>query len=145
MQILRDDPSKGAIIEGLLEEIVVSKEQVMDVVSRGESNRHYGSTNMNAGKCEGCSAQWTSLFLDHCATHKDGIDMKACAHTLLVIPLCTIVASACLRSFVPVRLGVCRLLSLPHCFSHGTRVAHCGWYVQRRVCHGFKRKWKWYP
>jgi centromeric protein E len=47
LKILRDDPSRGAVIEGLLEEIVVSQGQVLDVVARGEANRHYGST----GEC----------------------------------------------------------------------------------------------
>lgn len=48
-QILRDDPDKGAIVEGLLEEIVPTRERVMETVKRGEANRHYGSTAINAG------------------------------------------------------------------------------------------------
>jgi hypothetical protein len=112
-QVQRDDPVKGAVIEGLLEEIVVSQEQVrggrgwgcgmlggrfnqqganhpvvrmplpgrtracsarrchaalhhphaspqvMEVVARGEGNRHYGATNVNAGEApaSGCSCR----------------------------------------------------------------------------------------
>lgn len=49
LKILRDDPVKGAVIEGLIEEIVVSREQVLEVIARGEANRHYGATNVHSG------------------------------------------------------------------------------------------------
>lgn len=49
VQILADDPQKGAVVEGLLEAIVVSAHEVMDIIRRGEGNRHYGATAMNAG------------------------------------------------------------------------------------------------
>lgn len=49
LQILRDDPLKGSIVGALTEEIVTTREQVLDVVARGEGNRHYGTTALNAG------------------------------------------------------------------------------------------------
>jgi hypothetical protein len=49
LRVLRDDPAKGAIIENLTEEIVVTREQVLEVVARGEANRHYGATGVHAG------------------------------------------------------------------------------------------------
>lgn len=48
LRILKDDPQKGAVIEHLTEEIVSSAGQLVDVVARGESNRHYACTEMNA-------------------------------------------------------------------------------------------------
>ena len=48
LRILKDDPQKGAIIERLTEEIVASADQLVNVVARGESNRHYACTEMNA-------------------------------------------------------------------------------------------------
>jgi hypothetical protein len=41
-------PPAGAVIEGLLEEIVTSPDAVHDVLRRGEANRHYGGTAANA-------------------------------------------------------------------------------------------------
>ena len=48
LRILADDPVKGAIIKDLTEEIVATREELLNVITRGEGNRHYGSTNMNA-------------------------------------------------------------------------------------------------
>ena len=48
LRILLDDPVKGAVIKDLTEEIVSSKDQLLGVITRGESRRHYGSTDMNA-------------------------------------------------------------------------------------------------
>lgn len=48
LRIVGDDPVKGAVIRGLTEEIVTSREGMLDIISRGESNRHYSATAMNA-------------------------------------------------------------------------------------------------
>jgi hypothetical protein len=48
LRILRDDPVRGAVVEGLTEEIVTSREQMLAVVARGEAQRHYGATALNA-------------------------------------------------------------------------------------------------
>lgn len=48
LRIVADDPVKGAIIKDLTEEIVTSRAELLGVIERGESNRHYGSTKMNA-------------------------------------------------------------------------------------------------
>ena len=48
MRIMKDDPQKGAVIENLIEELVASPDQLINVVARGESNRHYACTEMNA-------------------------------------------------------------------------------------------------
>jgi centromeric protein E len=48
LRIVADDPIKGAIIKDLSEEIVTSRDALAALIERGESNRHYGSTNMNA-------------------------------------------------------------------------------------------------
>jgi centromeric protein E len=48
LRIMADDPLKGAIIKDLIEEIVISRDGLAELIERGESNRHYGSTNMNA-------------------------------------------------------------------------------------------------
>ena len=47
LRILRDDPQKGAVVEGLHEHIVKSPEEVLDIIEQGEKHRHYGETNMN--------------------------------------------------------------------------------------------------
>ena len=47
LKILKDDPTRGAIISGLREVIVASADEAMDLIREGEANRHYGSTNMN--------------------------------------------------------------------------------------------------
>jgi centromeric protein E len=39
---------KGAVIGGLTEELVGNPQELMEVLHRGESNRSYGSTEMNA-------------------------------------------------------------------------------------------------
>lgn len=48
LKIVTDDPVKGAIIETLVEEPVSSHEEMMAVLLRGEENRSYASTEMNA-------------------------------------------------------------------------------------------------
>ena len=48
LKILKDDKDRGAIIAGLTEELVSSRQHLLDVVERGEGNRHYASTDMNA-------------------------------------------------------------------------------------------------
>jgi hypothetical protein len=45
---MKDDPVKGAVIEHLTEEIVASADQLVGVVARGENNRHFACTQMNA-------------------------------------------------------------------------------------------------
>ena len=47
LRIVRDDPLKGAIIEGLSEHIVVNQLSVLNLIARGEAARHYGSTRIN--------------------------------------------------------------------------------------------------
>ena len=44
---MRDDPLRGAVIEGLSEQIVVDRSQTLALVARGESARHYGATRVN--------------------------------------------------------------------------------------------------
>ena len=48
LKIIAEDPQKGAIIENLAEETVTEKEDMFAILSRGESQRSYGATNMNA-------------------------------------------------------------------------------------------------
>lgn len=48
LRIISDDPIKGAIIDGLTEETVSTRVELLGLIARGEKNRHYGSTNMNA-------------------------------------------------------------------------------------------------
>jgi hypothetical protein len=48
LRIMKDDPVKGAVIEHLTEEVVASADQLVGVVARGENNRHFACTNMNA-------------------------------------------------------------------------------------------------
>ena len=48
MDIKIDDPIKGAIIKGLHEMIIGSREQAMDFIHKGEESRHVAGTNMNA-------------------------------------------------------------------------------------------------
>ena len=47
LRILRDDPLKGALIEGLSEHIVVDRVSTLNLIARGEAARHYGSTRIN--------------------------------------------------------------------------------------------------
>ena len=48
LKIEIDDPVRGAIIKGLVEETVTSDQEMMDVLLRGEHNRSYALTEMNA-------------------------------------------------------------------------------------------------
>ena len=48
LKILTDDPVKGAIIENLVEEIARSPDEMLSIMKRGETNRSYASTEMNA-------------------------------------------------------------------------------------------------
>jgi centromeric protein E len=48
MQIVTDDPVRGAIIRKLTEEVVTNGVELLEVLRRGEHNRSYGSTTMNA-------------------------------------------------------------------------------------------------
>ena len=48
LKIIAEDPQKGAIIENLVEEVVSEKRDILAVIARGESQRSYGATNMNA-------------------------------------------------------------------------------------------------
>lgn len=57
LRILHDDPIRGAYVEGLSEVEVRTKEDVLELISRGESVRHYGATNVHAG-----SSRSHSLF-----------------------------------------------------------------------------------
>ena len=44
---IREDPIQGLYVENLSEITVCSKEEILDLMKRGESSRHYGATNMN--------------------------------------------------------------------------------------------------
>ena len=43
---IREDPIQGLYVENLSEITVCSKEEILDLMKRGESSRHYGATNM---------------------------------------------------------------------------------------------------
>ncbi|CAI5784579.1 centromere-associated protein E isoform X3 [Podarcis lilfordi] len=45
--VVREDISRHIFVEDLSEEVVVSPEQVVSWLQKGEKNRHYGETNMN--------------------------------------------------------------------------------------------------
>ncbi|XP_077156854.1 centromere-associated protein E isoform X2 [Paroedura picta] len=45
--VVREDISRNIYVEDLIEEVVVSPEQVMSWLQKGEKNRHYGETKMN--------------------------------------------------------------------------------------------------
>ncbi|XP_062349795.1 centromere-associated protein E [Cinclus cinclus] len=44
---IREDVNRNTYVEDLMEEVVVSPEQVMEWIRKGERNRHYGETKMN--------------------------------------------------------------------------------------------------
>ncbi|XP_005518025.2 PREDICTED: centromere-associated protein E [Pseudopodoces humilis] len=44
---IREDVNRNTYVEDLIEEVVVSPEQVMEWIKKGERNRHYGETKMN--------------------------------------------------------------------------------------------------
>ncbi|XP_030305811.1 centromere-associated protein E [Calypte anna] len=44
---IREDVNRNTYVEDLIEEVVVSPEQVMKWIRKGEKNRHYGETKMN--------------------------------------------------------------------------------------------------
>ena len=48
MQNVREHPNKGVYVEGLTSQYVSSYEEVMDVITLGDSARAVASTNMNA-------------------------------------------------------------------------------------------------
>ncbi|XP_062838529.1 centromere-associated protein E isoform X2 [Anolis carolinensis] len=45
--VVREDINRTIFVEDLMEEVVVSPDQVMDWLQKGEKNRHYGETKMN--------------------------------------------------------------------------------------------------
>ncbi|NWI17167.1 CENPE protein, partial [Crypturellus soui] len=45
--VVREDVNRNLYVEDLTEEVVVSPEQVMEWIRKGEKNRHYGETKMN--------------------------------------------------------------------------------------------------
>nr|XP_056711807.1 centromere-associated protein E [Euleptes europaea] len=45
--VVREDINRNIYVEDLTEEVVVSPEQVMDWLQKGEKSRHYGETKMN--------------------------------------------------------------------------------------------------
>lgn len=47
LRILAQDPTYGAVVKGLTEEIVSSPEEIVELVRAGEETRHYGSHGMN--------------------------------------------------------------------------------------------------
>ncbi|XP_035181738.1 centromere-associated protein E [Oxyura jamaicensis] len=44
---IREDVNRNTYVEDLIEEVVVSPQQVMEWIRKGEKNRHYGETKMN--------------------------------------------------------------------------------------------------
>ncbi|XP_071893059.1 centromere-associated protein E isoform X3 [Anas platyrhynchos] len=44
---IREDVNRNTFVEDLTEEVVVSPEEVMEWIRKGEKNRHYGETKMN--------------------------------------------------------------------------------------------------
>ncbi|NXX75086.1 CENPE protein, partial [Urocolius indicus] len=44
---IREDFNRNTYVEDLIEEVVVAPEQVMELIRKGEKNRHYGETKMN--------------------------------------------------------------------------------------------------
>jgi hypothetical protein len=46
---IHESKESGVYVAGLREDIVVSVEQVMQLLSEGEANRHIGATKMNEG------------------------------------------------------------------------------------------------
>lgn len=48
LRIVSEDAVKGAVIGGLTEDVVNTPEELLGVLRRGEENRSYGSTTMNA-------------------------------------------------------------------------------------------------
>lgn len=48
LRIVSEDAVRGAVIGGLTEELVRSPQELLEVLRRGEFNRSYGSTIMNA-------------------------------------------------------------------------------------------------
>jgi centromeric protein E len=48
LRIVSEDNVKGAVIAGLVEELVTNPDELLEVLQRGERSRSYGSTLMNA-------------------------------------------------------------------------------------------------
>lgn len=46
---IHESKENGVYVAGLREDIVVSPEQVLDLIHQGETNRHVGATKMNEG------------------------------------------------------------------------------------------------
>ena len=46
LRIVSEDPVKGPVIGGLIEEEVKNKDEFLQVVDKGEGNRAYGSTQV---------------------------------------------------------------------------------------------------
>lgn len=46
---IHESKESGVYVAGLREDIVVSPEQVLELIQQGEANRHIGATKMNEG------------------------------------------------------------------------------------------------
>ena len=46
---IHESKENGVYVAGLREDIVVSPEQVLELIQQGEANRHIGATKMNEG------------------------------------------------------------------------------------------------
>lgn len=44
---IREDIKKGVYVEGLNEEVVANAQDMLNLIKRGATNRHIGSTSMN--------------------------------------------------------------------------------------------------
>lgn len=55
--MINEDFNREFVIKGAVEEVVTTIEEIMDILSFGESNRHYASTVMNH-----CSSRSHTIF-----------------------------------------------------------------------------------
>jgi kinesin family protein 15 len=58
---VREDMKKGVYVEGLLEEIVSSNEDMATIMARGAANRKVGSTSMNSSSSRSHSVLTTQI------------------------------------------------------------------------------------
>lgn len=74
---IHESKESGVYVAGLREDIVVSVEQVMQLLSEGEANRHIGATKMN----EGSSRSHTVFRMVSSCAHHHGFKVATSATT----------------------------------------------------------------
>ncbi len=74
---------KGAVIGGLTEELVADPDELLEVLQRGERNRSYGSTEMNA---ESSRSHTIYRLVIHSKEVDDGTDTGIDAGGALYVP-----------------------------------------------------------